>query len=130
MDKIYEFSEDRNITFYPYKGKQLGVMKDFVGGVVSAFNKGDKKAKDIIYFKSYRRCTALVMFSLLMNDDNINDINYSFNDMSNFVSTANNNVEVLNVTLNCQYTQMSEYLKQVVIMMEEYVEEKQTWKES
>jgi hypothetical protein len=41
--------------------------------------------------------------------------------MQNYVKSSNNNVDVLKVVLNCQYTTYSEFLKLVNSMMKEYL---------
>ena len=61
------------------------------------------------------------MFVLLLNDEQIDDINYQYDNMSNYVSSSNNNVDVLKIVLNCQYTNYAEFLKIVLSMINDYL---------
>lgn len=121
MDKIFEFADGKDITFYSYKGKYFIPLKDFCDSLVDSFEIDKTNVKHIVYFKNYKKRDACVMFTLLLNDEQINDVNYQYDNMSNYVSSSNNNVDALKIVLNCQYTNYSEFLKTILSMIGDYL---------
>lgn len=125
MDEMFEFMDVNDVTFYVYKAKDFPFMKNFCDEIVDSFDKYEhRRTKQIVYFKSYKRNTVLVMFTILLNNRDINDISYQYENMSNFVKVASSNVDVFQVILNCQYSSYQSYLNVVSNSIKNYLAEK------
>ena len=80
--------------------------------------------RHVIRLKTYRKNTRLIMFTLLLNDKGINDITCEYGSLNNFVKTNFNDVEILQIKLNCQYTEYHEFLSNMRTSIKNYLIEK------
>ncbi len=61
------------------------------------------------------------MLTLLLNENNVDDVSYRYEELNNFVDTKFKNVEILQIVLNCHYTRYHEYMKQIVNEINDYI---------
>lgn len=125
MDKAIEFIHINNLSFYIYKSMDFPYLKTIVDEITEYMNEYAKiNTRHVIRLKTYRKNTRLIMFTLLLNDKGINDITCEYGSLNNFVKTNFNDVEILQIKLNCQYTEYHEFLSNVRTSIKNYLIEK------
>ena len=125
MDKAIEFVNINNLSFYIYKSMDFPYLKTIVDEITEYMNEYAKiNTRHVIRLKTYRKNTRLIMFTLLLNDKGINDITCEYGSLNNFVKTNFNDVEILQIKLNCQYTEYHEFLSNVRTSIKNYLIEK------
>lgn len=125
MDKAIDFIHINNLSFYIYKSMDFPYLKTIVDEITEYMNEYAKiKTRHVIRLKTYRKNTRLIMFTLLLNDKGINDITCEYGSLNNFVKTNFNDVEILQIKLNCQYTEYHEFLSNVRTSIKNYLIEK------
>lgn len=125
MDKAIDFIHINNLSFYIYKSMDFPYLKTIVDEITEYMNEYAKiNTRHVIRLKTYRKNTRLIMFTLLLNDKGINDITYEYGSLNNFVKTNFNDVEILQIKLNCQYTEYHEFLSNVRTSIKNYLIEK------
>ena len=125
MDKAIDFIHINNLSFYIYKSMDFPYLKTIVDEITEYMNEYAKvNTRHVIRLKTYRKNTRLIMFTLLLNDKGINDITCEYGSLNNFVKTNFNDVEILQIKLNCQYTEYHEFLSNVRTSIKNYLIEK------
>ncbi len=125
MDKAIDFIHINNLSFYIYKSMDFPYLKTIVYEITEYMNEYAKiNTRHVIRLKTYRKNTRLIMFTLLLNDKGINDITCEYGSLNNFVKTNFNDVEILQIKLNCQYTEYHEFLSNVRTSIKNYLIEK------
>lgn len=125
MDKAIDFIHINNLSFYIYKSMDFPYLKTIVDEITEYMNEYAKvNTRHVIRLKTYRKNTRLIMFTLLLNDKGINDITCEYGSLNNFVKTNFNDVEILQIKLNCQYTEYHEFLSTVRTSIKNYLIEK------
>lgn len=125
MDKAIEFVNINNLSLYIYKSMDFPYLKTIVDEITEYMNEYAKiNTRHVIRLKTYRKNTRLIMFTLLLNDKRINDITCEYSSLNNFVKTNFNDVEILQIKLNCQYTEYHEFLSNVRTSIKNYLIEK------
>ncbi len=125
MDAMFSYIDANDVTFYVYKAKDFPFMKAVCEEIVEDINTISKtKAKQIVYFKGYKRNNALVMLTLLLNNRDINDITYQYENMNNFVKTNYTNIEVFQIILNCHYTTHRQFMSALRNSIKAYLTDK------
>lgn len=125
MDKAIDFIHINNLSFYIYKSMDFPYLKTIVDEITEYMNEYAKiNTRHVIRLKTYRKNTRLIMFTLLLNDRGINDITCEYGSLNNFVKTNFNDVEILQIKLNCQYTEYHEFLSNVRTSIKNYLIEK------
>lgn len=125
MDKAIEFVNINNLSLYIYKSMDFPYLKTIVDEITEYMNEYAKiNTRHVIRLKTYRKNTRLIMFTLLLNDRGINDITCEYGSLNNFVKTNFNDVEILQIKLNCQYTEYHEFLSNVRTSIKNYLIEK------
>ncbi len=125
MDKAIDFIHINNLSFYIYKSMDFPYLKTIVDEITEYMNEYAKiNTRHVIRLKTYRKNTKLIMFTLLLNDKGINDITCEYGSLNNFVKTNFNDVEILQIKLNCQYTEYHEFLSNVRTSIKNYLIEK------
>lgn len=125
MDKAIDFIHINNLSFYIYKSMDFPYLKTIVDEITEYMNEYAKiNTRHVIRLKTYRKNTRLIMFTLLLNDKGINDITCEYGSLNNFVKTNFNDVEILQIKLNCQYTEYHEFLSNMRTSIKNYLIEK------
>ena len=125
MDKAIEFVNINNLSLYIYKSMDFPYLKTIVDEITEYMNEYAKiNTRHVIRLKTYRKNTRLIMFTLLLNDKGINDITCEYGSLNNFVKTNFNDVEILQIKLNCQYIEYHEFLSNVRTSIKNYLIEK------
>lgn len=125
MDKAIEFVNINNLSLYIYKSMDFPYLKTIVDEITEYMNEYAKiNTRHVIRLKTYRKNTKLIMFTLLLNDKGINDITCEYGSLNNFVKTNFNDVEILQIKLNCQYTEYHEFLSNMRTSIKNYLIEK------
>ena len=125
MDKAIDFIHINNLSFYIYKSMDFPYLKTIVDEITEYMNEYAKiNTRHVIRLKTYRKNTRLIMFTLLLNDKGINDITCEYGSLNNFIKTNFNDVEILQIKLNCQYTEYHEFLSNVRTSIKNYLIEK------
>lgn len=125
MDKAIEFVNINNLSLYIYKSMDFPYLKTIVDEITEYMNEYAKiNTRHVIRLKTYRKNTRLIMFTLLLNDKGINDITCEYGSLNNFVKTNFNDVEILQIKLNCQYTEYHEFLSNMRTSIKNYLIEK------
>lgn len=125
IDKAIEFVNINNLSLYIYKSMDFPYLKTIVDEITEYMNEYAKiNTRHVIRLKTYRKNTRLIMFTLLLNDKGINDITCEYGSLNNFVKTNFNDVEILQIKLNCQYTEYHEFLSNVRTSIKNYLIEK------
>lgn len=125
MDKAIDFIHINNLSFYIYKSMDFPYLKTIVDEITEYMNEYAKiNTRHVIRLKTYRKNTRLIMFTLLLNDKGINDITCEYGSLNNFVKTNFNDVEILQIKLNCQYTEYHEFLSNIRTSIKNYLIEK------
>lgn len=125
MDKAIELVDINNLSLYIYKSMDFPYLKTIVDEITEYMNEYAKiNTRHVIRLKTYRKNTRLIMFTLLLNDKGINDITCEYGSLNNFVKTNFNDVEILQIKLNCQYTEYHEFLSNVRTSIKNYLIEK------
>ena len=125
MDRAIEFVNINNLSLYIYKSMDFPYLKTIVDEITEYMNEYAKiNTRHVIRLKTYRKNTRLIMFTLLLNDKGINDITCEYGSLNNFVKTNFNDVEILQIKLNCQYTEYHEFLSNVRTSIKNYLIEK------
>lgn len=125
MDKAIDFIHINNLSFYIYKSMDFPYLKTIVDEITEYMNEYAKiNTRHVIRLKTYRKNTRLIMFTLLLNDKGINDITCEYGSLNNFVKTNFNDVEILQIKLNCQYTEYHEFLSNVRTSIKNHLIEK------
>lgn len=125
MDKAIEFVNINNLSLYIYKSMDFPYLKTIVDEITEYMNEYAKiNTRHVIRLKTYRKNTRLIMFTLLLNDKRINDITCEYGSLNNFVKTNFNDVEILQIKLNCQYTEYHEFLSNMRTSIKNYLIEK------
>ena len=125
MDKAIELVDINNLSLYIYKSMDFPYLKTIVDEITKYMNEYAKiNTRHVIRLKTYRKNTRLIMFTLLLNDKGINDITCEYGSLNNFVKTNFNDVEILQIKLNCQYTEYHEFLSNVRTSIKNYLIEK------
>ena len=125
MDRAIEFVNINNLSLYIYKSMDFPYLKTIVDEITEYINEYAKiNTRHVIRLKTYRKNTRLIMFTLLLNDKGINDITCEYGSLNNFVKTNFNDVEILQIKLNCQYTEYHEFLSNVRTSIKNYLIEK------
>jgi hypothetical protein len=125
MNNIFLESGINNISLYVYKHHDFPFLKTICDTFEESMNKNQttKKIKSLNYLKTYDKKSTLVVFCLLLNNNNINDINYQFNDLSNLVKT-NYKVDCLQIFINCQFSEYHEYVNAINNQIKSYITKK------
>lgn len=125
MDKAIDFIHINNLSFYIYKSMDFPYLKTIVDEITEYMNEYAKiNTRHVIRLKTYRKNTRLIMFTLLLNDKGINDITCEYGSLNNFIKTNFNDVEILQIKLNCQYTEYHEFLSNMRTSIKNYLIEK------
>ena len=125
IDKAIEFVNINKLSLYIYKSMDFPYLKTIVDEITEYMNEYAKiNTRHVIRLKTYRKNTRLIMFTLLLNDKGINDITCEYGSLNNFVKTNFNDVEILQIKLNCQYTEYHEFLSNVRTSIKNYLIEK------
>lgn len=125
MDKAIDFIHINNLSFYIYKSMDFPYLKTIVDEITEYMNEYAKiNTRHVIRLKTYRKNTRLIMFTLLLNDKGINDITCEYGSLNNFVKTNFNDVEILQIKLNCQYTEYHEFCSNMRTSIKNYLIEK------
>lgn len=125
MDRAIEFVNINNLSLYIYKSMDFPYLKTIVDEITEYMNEYAKvNTRHVIRLKTYRKNTRLIMFTLLLNDKGINDITCEYGSLNNFVKTNFNDVEILQIKLNCQYTEYHEFLSNMRTSIKNYLIEK------
>ena len=125
MDKAIEFVNINNLSLYIYKSMDFPYMKTIVDELSKYMNDyAHINTRHVIRLKTYRKNTRLIMFTLLLNDKGINDILCQYENLNNFIKTNFNDVEILQIKLNCQYTEYHEFLSNVRTSIKNYLEDR------
>ena len=125
MDKAIDFIHINNLSLYIYKSMDFPYLKTIVDEITEYMNEYAKiNTRHVIRLKTYRKNTRLIMFTLLLNDKGINDITCEYGSLNNFVKTNFNDVEILQIKLNCQYTEYHEFLSNMRTSIKNYLIEK------
>ena len=73
--------------------------------------------------KSHDKKSILIIVTLLLNNENINDVFYQINNLSN-LATTNYDTEVFQIILNCQYDKYHDYVNALKSSIKSYIENK------
>nr|DAE79823.1 MAG TPA: hypothetical protein [Caudoviricetes sp.] len=122
MSEIEKYVDINNISFYVYKSYDFPLLEKVANEFVDALQSLDnRKVFFIKNIKHYKYQTKLIMLTLLLNENNVDDVSYRYEELNNFVDTKFKNVEILQIVLNCHYTRYHEYMKQIVNEINDYI---------
>lgn len=125
MDKLFKYSENRNIDLYVYKQHDFPYLKTICDSFAEDIknNTIKIKAKSLLQLKSHDKKSILIIVTLLLNNENINDVFYQINNLSN-LATTNYDTEVFQIILNCQYDKYHDYVNALKSSIKSYIENK------
>jgi len=127
IDEMFRYVEMNNVAFYVYREFDFPLLSKISEEFANSFNDNKvTKAYVVKKFKTYKLNDKLVMFNILLNDQNVYDVTYRYEDINNFLDTQYRRCEVMQVVLNCHYTQYHEYIKAVINEIKGYVALKQS----
>ena len=127
MDELYRFIQINGIAVYVYRGYDFPLMQKVADSLIDSFTKHEKrKAKNVVYLKSHKNNRKLIVLTILLNDNSVNDIYYQYDTMNNLSKTTelSPNIEVFQIMLNCHYKSYHEYIQCVCNEISEYIQKK------
>ena len=125
LTQMFTYIDCDDATLYIYKEKDFPFLKTITQTFIDTWNKYNhtQSIKDVTYLKTFNKKSKLIMFSLLLNNNDINDVTFEFDEISNLINT-NFKHEVLHVHINCQYTQYHQFVNSLNSIIETYINTK------
>ena len=126
LDKLFLYTNDvRDITLMVYKSHDFPLLMKLCDSFRDAMKDKDYHLHiwKIDNLQKYNGRSAIVMFTPLLNDTNINDVRYVFNDTTNLIHT-NKSFEVFQVMVECRYTNYHQMIETVSECITTYIEQK------
>lgn len=126
LDKLFLYTNNvRDITLMAYKPHDFPLLMKLCDSFRNAMKDNDYHLRiwKIDNLHKYNCRSAIVMFTPLLNDTNINDVRYAFNDTTNLINT-NKSFEVFQVMIECRYTNYHQMIEIVSESITIYIEQK------
>lgn len=126
MDELYRFIQINKVAIYVYRGYDFPLMQKVSDVLIDGFTTFEKrKAKNVAYLKSHKSSDKLIVLTILLNDNSVNDIYYQYDTLNNLSKTTLlQNVEFFQIMLNCDYKSYHEYMQCVCNEIAEYIKNK------
>lgn len=125
LNMLFTYANTNNISFYVYKNRDFPLLNTMIDEIINNSSKFNSqlKTKKISYIKTYDKKSSLIVFVLLLNNDNLNTINYSYNDISSLTTTKIKK-DIFQITMNIQYTDYHEYISTITELINDYINKK------
>ena len=110
-EKMFDYIHNQNVTFITYMNKDFPASNIFEEA--TSFLKEKRRTfyvRHIEKIKQYTRDSKIVVFTVLTNNMNINEVTYQYNDISRLYPTPYKK-EVFQIFVNCHYTNYKNMVK-------------------
>ena len=121
LNKMFDYIHNQDVTFFVYANKDFPLSHIFLQGITSLKEKDRTfHIRCIEKINQYWFDSKLVVFTILLNNMNINDITYQYNDISQLYRTKKKR-EIFQIFLNCHYTNYREVMEAYLNAMQRVI---------
>lgn len=125
LDKMFKWTDNEDISVYEYKRHDYTKLKFVTDSMVESFIKYNNfkinfSVKNLTSIKMFDFNSKIITFTLLVNNDDINNIFYEINDITN-ITKSKYKLETFQIFTNCYYTDVDQYYSNLVQYIDEYI---------